>query len=73
LCGEMVRRLASLRIPALRFPGGTISNNYHWRYGTGPVHLRPSMPPRCSRPRCATISAWMSTWTCVRLRRSLPN
>ncbi|HEY3415761.1 MAG TPA: hypothetical protein VGM23_02650, partial [Armatimonadota bacterium] len=44
VCGEMVRRMESLRIPVLRFPGGTISNNYHWRHGIGPVHLRPSLP-----------------------------
>ncbi|MHB9024395.1 MAG: hypothetical protein ACYC7E_09500 [Armatimonadota bacterium] len=44
VCREMLRRMESLRIPALRFPGGTISNNYHWRYGTGAVHLRPTFP-----------------------------
>ena len=42
LCAEMIRSIASLQVPVLRFPGGTETNGYHWRYGTGPVHLRPS-------------------------------
>jgi alpha-N-arabinofuranosidase len=30
-----------LGIPALRFPGGCISTNYHWKHGTGPISTRP--------------------------------
>lgn len=41
LCADLIDRIGSLQIPALRFPGGCISTNYHWRHGTGPVHLRP--------------------------------
>jgi len=37
-------RIADLRMPTLRFPGGCMSTNYHWRLGTGPLHLRPSLP-----------------------------
>jgi alpha-L-arabinofuranosidase len=33
-----------LGMPVLRFPGGCISTNYHWKLGTGPQHLRPVMP-----------------------------
>ena len=31
----------SIGITALRFPGGCISTVYHWKNGTGPIHLRP--------------------------------
>lgn len=41
LCERLIDRIGTLKIPALRFPGGCISTNYHWRHGTGPVHLRP--------------------------------
>ncbi len=41
LCRDLLRRIGALRIPVLRFPGGCISTNYHWRHGTGPAHLRP--------------------------------
>lgn len=43
LCAEMLQCIQSLRIPVMRFPGGTITNNYHWRHGTGPVYLRPTL------------------------------
>lgn len=42
-CREILQRIASLQIPVLRFPGGCMSTNYHWRLGTGPVHLRPTL------------------------------
>ncbi|MDD5706149.1 MAG: hypothetical protein PHR35_09505 [Kiritimatiellae bacterium] len=42
LCAAVMRGIASLRIPVLRFPGGTETNGYHWRHGIGPTHLRPS-------------------------------
>ena len=34
----------SLRIPVLRFPGGSVTGGYHWRYGTGPAATRPTLP-----------------------------
>lgn len=40
---DILRDIRSLRVPVLRFPGGCISTNYHWRYGTGPQHLRPAL------------------------------
>jgi len=42
LCREVVETMAGMRIPTLRFPGGIVVNAYHWRHGTGPVHLRPA-------------------------------
>ncbi len=44
LCAPIMRGIATLQIPVLRFPGGTETNGYHWRHGTGPVHLRPALP-----------------------------
>ena len=44
LCRELLERMTTLRIPALRFPGSCLSTNYHWRLGTGPAHLRPVLP-----------------------------
>lgn len=32
-----------LNPPAIRFPGGCMSTNHHWRMGTGPRELRPSL------------------------------
>ncbi len=43
LCQTVVDTMATMRIPALRFPGGIVVNAYNWRHGTGPVHLRPAM------------------------------
>jgi len=40
---DLIQAIRTLEIPVLRFPGGCVSTNYHWRYGTGPVHLRPSL------------------------------
>lgn len=40
---DMLARLKTMRIPVLRFPGGCLSTNYHWKHGTGPVHLRPAL------------------------------
>lgn len=44
---EFVRRIVDLGVPVLRFPGGCLATNYHWKHGTGPQHLRPSVfsPP----------------------------
>lgn len=43
LCSDVVRAMADMKIPSLRFPGGIVCNVYNWRHGTGPVHLRPMM------------------------------
>lgn len=40
---DVMDLVRSLRIPVLRFPGGCVSTNYHWRYGTGSAQLRPSL------------------------------
>ncbi|MBP1992060.1 hypothetical protein [Paenibacillus eucommiae] len=37
---ELQELINSLELPNLRFPGGCTSVSYHWRKGTGPVHLR---------------------------------
>ena len=42
LCTKVIDTMAGMSIPTLRFPGGIIVNAYHWKHGTGPVHLRPS-------------------------------
>ena len=44
LSKETMAHVRALQMPTLRFPGGCMSTNYHWRLGTGPVHLRPSLP-----------------------------
>lgn len=41
---DLIEAWRELGMPVLRFPGGCISTNYHWRLGTGPQHLRPTMP-----------------------------
>jgi len=41
---DLIELWRELGMPVLRFPGGCISTNYHWRLGTGPQHLRPVMP-----------------------------
>ena len=41
---ELLEQIRSLQIPVLRFPGGCITTLYHWRFGTGPAHLRPVLP-----------------------------
>lgn len=41
---DLLESFRSLQIPVLRFPGGCISTNYHWRHGVGPAHLRPLLP-----------------------------
>lgn len=48
---EMLELLDELRLPNVRFPGGSMAANYYWRHGTGPVHLRPSLPDACFKWR----------------------
>lgn len=42
LSRSVMDTISAMRIPTLRFPGGIIVNAYHWKHGTGPVHLRPA-------------------------------
>lgn len=50
LCGKLLERMTTMRIPVLRIPGGCSSTNYHWKNGIGPIHLRPAMfDPTCHR------------------------
>lgn len=48
---EMLELLRDMRLPNVRFPGGSVAANYYWRNGTGPVHLRPSLPDPCFKWR----------------------
>lgn len=41
---QMDEFMGQMRLPTMRFPGGSISGVYDWKKGTGPVHLRPSLP-----------------------------
>lgn len=43
LCEEIIREMAEMRIPTLRYPGGIVVNAWNFRHSTGPVHLRPAM------------------------------
>jgi len=43
LCHRLMEKIDTLRVPQLRFPGGCVAANYHWRCGTGSVHLCPTM------------------------------
>jgi alpha-L-arabinofuranosidase len=38
---DVLSALKAFQMPLLRFPGGCITTAYHWRFGTGPNHLRP--------------------------------
>lgn len=40
LAADVVDAIGRLRVPDLRFPGGTRAATYRWREGTGPRHLR---------------------------------
>lgn len=40
---DLVEKLRSMQIPALRFPGGCQSTNHHWRHGTGALAKRPAL------------------------------
>lgn len=48
---ETQELLRELRLPTVRFPGGSVAACYRWRYGTGPSHLRPSLPDPCFKWR----------------------
>lgn len=51
LSAPMLAAMQELSLPSVRFPGGSIAGCYHWRHGTGPVHLRPSLPDPCFKWR----------------------
>lgn len=36
--------MGRMKVPTVRFAGGSLSGVYDWKKGTGPVHLRPSLP-----------------------------
>jgi len=38
---ELIEPLKALRIPVWRFPGGILSDHYHWQDGIGPPDRRP--------------------------------
>ena len=38
---ELIKAFDKFPCPVLRFPGGCVTNTYHWEHGIGPVHLRP--------------------------------
>ncbi|MBO9595172.1 MAG: hypothetical protein J7599_19870 [Niabella sp.] len=41
---QVIPLLKDLQIPVLRWPGGTVVYEYHWRNGIGPRSLRPVVP-----------------------------
>lgn len=41
---HLIPLLQELKIPVMRWPGGTAVFEYHWRYGIGPKEKRPSHP-----------------------------
>ena len=40
---DVEEAILRLRPSAIRFPGGCLSTNHHWRFGTGPRELRPAL------------------------------
>lgn len=40
---DVQEAILRLNPPAIRFPGGCMSTNHHWRMGTGPRELRPAL------------------------------
>ncbi len=40
---DVQEAILRLRPPVLRFPGGCMSTNHHWRMGTGPNETRPTL------------------------------
>jgi len=40
---QVTNLLKPLNIPVMRWPGGTVIHEYHWKNGIGPVDKRPSM------------------------------
>src|SRR3546814_20816145 len=40
---HLTPHLRELQIPVMRWPGGTVINEYRWRNGVGPKPLRPTV------------------------------
>jgi alpha-L-arabinofuranosidase len=41
---NILNQVTGLKPGSMRFPGSCLSTIYHWRYGIGPQHLRPTLP-----------------------------
>lgn len=41
---HLIPHLRDLKIPVMRWPGGTVVHEYHWENGIGPRNLRPTVP-----------------------------
>ena len=41
---HLIPQLADLHIPVMRWPGGTVVYEYHWKKGIGPKEKRPTVP-----------------------------
>ena len=41
---HLIPHLGDLRIPVMRWPGGTVVHEYHWENGIGPRDQRPTVP-----------------------------
>lgn len=41
---HLVPKLRDLKIPVMRWPGGTVVHEYHWENGIGPRNQRPTVP-----------------------------
>jgi alpha-N-arabinofuranosidase len=41
---HLIPDLQDLKIPVMRWPGGTVVHEYHWENGIGPRNLRPTVP-----------------------------
>jgi len=45
LQGEIVKLTRAMHLALIRYPGGTLSDYYHWREGIGPIEKRPFLAP----------------------------
>lgn len=41
---HVTKLLDPLKIPVMRWPGGTVVHEYIWEYGIGPIEKRPTVP-----------------------------
>src|SRR4029453_14723225 len=45
---DVVAALKAIKVPNVRWPGGCLADEYHWRKGIGPPGSRPGTPnPNC--------------------------
>lgn len=42
---EIVKLTRAMHLALIRYPGGTLSDYYHWREGIGPIERRPFLAP----------------------------